>query len=71
VDLAIYDPDLCWEERDDTLGRLRAELPPLLLAVLQSKLPDLALWHLIILAKKCPEVELMAASRNVFNINQL
>lgn len=71
IDLAIYDPDLCWDRKDGPSRRLLAELPPHLLAILRPGLPDLVPWDLIVLAKKCPEVELTAASGKLFNINQL
>jgi GDP-mannose 6-dehydrogenase len=68
-DLAIYDPDLDRDSAGDT--GLQTQLPSQLLAILQSELPDFVMWDLVVLGKRCPEVELTAGSVNIFDINRL
>jgi GDP-mannose 6-dehydrogenase len=68
-DLAIYDPDLYRD--DEGKSHLYAQLPPRLLAILQSQLPDLAGWDLIVLGKRYPGMNQMVGSANLFDINRL
>jgi GDP-mannose 6-dehydrogenase len=68
-DLAIYDPDLYRD--NESKSQLYAQLPPRLSAILQSELPDLAGWDLIVLGKRHPGMNQMAGWENLFDINRL
>jgi GDP-mannose 6-dehydrogenase len=71
-DLSIYDPDLVDAVAAGIQGRVDAQLPSRLSAIILQRLPSTALWDLVVVGKSFPDIkELLSAKTPLFYIDRL